>query len=77
MLLGLASAWSRIQKHIEEATHALLTDDAPKDKGLGTAVGGWLKTIGGKLGEAGLKIGTAAAKELITQWMLQYWGLKS
>jgi hypothetical protein len=63
------------QKHIEEATTALLIDGAPKGKQLGTTVGEWLTSIGGKLGDAGLKIGTGAVKELITQWMLQYWGL--
>jgi hypothetical protein len=64
------------QKHIEEATHALLADGTPTEKQLGPSVGKWLKTVGEKLGSAGLKIGTAAAKELITQWTLQYWGLK-
>lgn len=63
------------QEHIDEAIHALLTDGAPKSETLGSAATGWLKTIGGKLGTAGLKIGTAAATELATKWMLQYWGL--
>lgn len=65
------------QAHVEEATHSLLADGPPKEKQPGPSLVQWLKTIGSKLGSAGVKIGTGAATELITQWMLQYWGLRT
>jgi hypothetical protein len=34
----------------------------------------WIKTVGSKLGDAELKVGTGAAQQLITHWMMQYYG---
>jgi len=78
-LVGVANSLGRLgikQEYIEEATQALIEDGKPDGKTLGARASVWIKSVGSKLGEAGMKIGTGAAQQLITQWMLQYWGLK-
>jgi hypothetical protein len=64
------------QKHVGEATQALLEDGMPTERTLGRRLVSWMGTLGSKLGEAGLKIGTGAAQHLVTEWAMQYWGLK-
>jgi hypothetical protein len=64
------------QADVGEATKALVEDGEPKERTLGTKVAGWVGALGGKLGEAGLKIGTGAAQHLVTRWAMQYWGLE-
>jgi hypothetical protein len=64
------------QSQIAEATNTILKDGKPAAGELGPSVKSWLGTIGEKLGSAGLKIGTGAATQLVTEWILQYWGLK-
>jgi hypothetical protein len=78
-LVGFANSLKRLgiaQEDVEEATKALVEDGKPKTSAVGKKVGEWIKAVGSKLGDAGLKIGTGAAQQLITQWMMQYWGLK-
>jgi hypothetical protein len=77
-LVGLSNALRTLgiaQNEIELATQAVLEDGKPKDRTLGARTADWVKAVGGKLGDAGLKIGTGAATQLITKWLLQYWGL--
>jgi AbiTii-like protein len=77
-LAGFADALKSLgigQKDVEEATAAVLEDGQPSAKTLGQKTAEWMKTLGGKLGEAGLKIGTGAAQQLVTKWVLQYWNL--
>jgi hypothetical protein len=78
-LIGIANSLRSLgikQAHVEEATQALVEDGKPDSNALGKKSGQWIKTLGSKLGDAGLKIGTGAAQQLVTQWMLQYWGFK-
>ena len=65
-----------IQEDVGEATKALVEDGKPTEMTLGKRVAGWIGALGSRLGEAGLKIGTGAAQHLVTQWVMQYWGLK-
>jgi hypothetical protein len=78
-LVAVATGLGRLgikKEYIEGATQALVEDGKPDGTTLGAKASQWIKTAGSKLGDAGLKIGTGAAQQLITQWMLQYWGLK-
>jgi hypothetical protein len=52
--------------------------DAEKggSKELGKKTQSWLHTVGSKLADAGLRIGTSASGEIIKEWLLQYLGLK-
>jgi hypothetical protein len=43
---------------VEEATEALVADGKPSERSLGERATEWLKSVGSKLGDAGLKIGT-------------------
>ncbi len=77
-LVGFSNALRTLgipQQDIEEVTQAVLEDGKPKGKSVGKKLAGWMTSMGGKLGEAGLKIGTGAAQQLVTQWLMQYWGL--
>lgn len=77
-LAALADALKSLgiaQTDVEEATEAILADGKPTKASLGARATEWVKTLGRKLGEAGMKIGTGAAQQLVTKWVLQYWGL--
>ena len=78
-LVGFANSLKRLgiaQDDVEEATMVLVEDGKPKASAVGRKASEWIKNVSSKLGDAGLKIGTAAAQQLITQWVMQYWGLK-
>jgi hypothetical protein len=78
-LVGLANALRALgvaQSDVEAATLALVEDGKPPGRSLGARVMSWMQSVGSKLGGAGLKIGTGAAQQLITKWMLQYWGFE-
>ena len=36
----------------------------------------WLMSVGSKIGNAGLKIGSSAATQIVNAWLLHYFGLK-
>jgi hypothetical protein len=55
---------------------AIEGDSKGKKKEIGAKTQDWLKNLGGKLGDAGKKIGTGVAQEVAKQWLLQYLGLK-
>ena len=55
---------------------AIEADGAIRGKSLGTRTTEWLKNAGKKIGRAGAKIGTVAAQSLMTEWLMQYYGLK-
>lgn len=77
-LVGLSNALRTLgipQNEIELATQAVLEDGKPANKSFGARTAEWVRGVGGKLGDAGLKIGTGAATQLVTRWLLQYWGL--
>jgi hypothetical protein len=63
-LVGLANGLKSLgigQGHVEEATQALVEDGKPGEMTLGKKAREWIKTLGSKVGDAGLKIGTGAA----------------
>ena len=77
---GLAEALKTLgiaQQDVEEAMQAIVEDGRSKDKALGVRALNWIGNMGAKLGNAGAKIGLGAAQALVTQWMLQYLGLKA
>jgi hypothetical protein len=66
-LVGFANSLKRLgiaQEDVEEATKALVEDGKPKTSAVGKKVGEWIKAVGSKLGDAGLKIGTGVNSSL-------------
>jgi len=60
---------------IEEFKQTIENDGKPNTKNLGSRTAEWIKNIGTKLGNAGLKIGADVAQQAATRWLMQYWGL--
>jgi len=62
---------------IPESDIELLRGAIEADKtSFGARTKAWLKGVGSKIGNAGLKIGSGAATQVVNAWLLQYFDLK-